>query len=237
MNDLPSNVYNKLNVMQNFSKQPIKVQAVTGATVNAGGYTTFQLPVGSVLDLRSIALHFFGRNTINGADCTAANIVALPQHTLCLIRTLSINCNGVNLTNIPYYGWLYTLLIDFKTSYNSKMKQMGTNPDPSLYLDMTDAGVVSKYPTYKQTTNTNINSFKRNYQINDWIGFLGSCEPSITDTNILGQVEIVIQWESTDVLWVTPTVTGYNYELSLLELWVNKIDFKDDRYLLFNNNY
>jgi hypothetical protein len=43
-------------------------------------------------------------------------------------------------------------------------------------------------------------------------------------------VEIVIQWETTDVLWVTPAATGINYELSSLELWVDKIDFKDDRY-------
>jgi hypothetical protein len=57
------------------------------------------------------------------------------------------------------------------------MKQLGTNPDPSLYLDMTDAGVVTKYLTYRQTASANINSFKRNYQMNG--------EPSIVDTNLL----------------------------------------------------
>ncbi len=55
--------------MQNYSKQPIRVLPVTGASVTAGGFTTFQLPVGSVLDLRTVALHFFGQTTTAaGAD-------------------------------------------------------------------------------------------------------------------------------------------------------------------------
>lgn len=230
MNDLPSNFYNKLSVMQNYSKQPIRVLPVTGASVTAGGFTTFQLPVGSVLDLRTVALHFFGQTTTSGgADLTNANIVGFPQHMACLIRNLSININGVNITNIPYYSWLYKLLSDFKTNYIARMKQIGTNADPSLYLESTAAGVVTKHPTYVNTASTDVNSFKRNYQINDWIGFLGSCEPSIIDTNLLGQVEIVIQWETTDVLWSSPQVAN-NYKLDDLELWVDKIDFKDDRY-------
>lgn len=228
---LPSNFHHKLTVMQNYSKQPIRVLPVTGASVTSGAFTTFQLPVGCVLDLRTVALHFFGQTTqADGTDMPAAQICGFPQHTACLIQNLSINVNGVNVQNIPYYGWLYKLLSDFKTNYNSRMKQVGTNADPSLILDMTEAGVVTKYPTYVNTASRSVNSFKRNYQINDWIGMLGSCEPSIIDTNLLGQVEIVIQWASADVLWVSPTLAGVNYKLDSLELWVDKLDFKDDRY-------
>jgi hypothetical protein len=41
--------------------QPIWVLPVTGASVTAGGFTTFQLPVGSVLDLKTVALHFLDK--------------------------------------------------------------------------------------------------------------------------------------------------------------------------------
>lgn len=229
---LPSNFHQKLTILQNYSKQPIRVLPVTGASVTANGFTTFQLPVGCVLDLRTICLHFFGQTTTaTFTDLTAANIVGFPQHTACLIQNLSININGTNVQNIPYYGWLYKLLTDFKTNYNARLKQIGTNPDPSLYLDMTDAGIVTKYPTYTNTASTNVNSFKRNYEINDWIGLLSSCEPSIWDTNLMGQIEIVIQWAPVDVLWSNPQI-ACNYKLDDIELYVDKIDFKDDRYFM-----
>lgn len=242
MEQLPSNFLNRLVVLQNYSKQCVRVLPITGATVQAGGFTSFQLPIGSVLDLRTLYVSFFGRTMqADGTDIPAnTNICGFPAHTACLIKNLSININGTNIQNIPHYSWLYKLLTDYKTSYNNKLKQVNTNPDPSFRYELAANGAVTKYNTFAPTDSAHVNSFKRNYVINEWIGFLGTCEPSIINTNLLGQVEIVIEWENNGILWQQIAGAGAvlpdpNYELSNIELWVDKLDFMDERYMTILN--
>ena len=57
--ELPTNFVNKMNIMQNFNKSPIRILPTSGASpVRENGYIKLQLPPGSVLDLRTLSINF-----------------------------------------------------------------------------------------------------------------------------------------------------------------------------------
>lgn len=138
---LPSNFKSKLIPLQNYSRTPIRIQPSTGqAQVRSNGYINFQLPVGAVLDLRTIAWHFWAYT--NG---DANTIVGLPKWTSCLIKTLDVMINGKSVQHLNYYSHLYSLLQEWKTGYNEKVKNATINGDPSVKTYMDNAGVITKY--------------------------------------------------------------------------------------------
>jgi hypothetical protein len=229
---LPSNFKDKFDILSNYSKTPIRIQPSTGqSAIKSNGYINFQLPVGSVLDLRTFSWHF-GCYT---SGVTNATVVGLPKWTPALIKTLDILVNGKSIQHINYYSHLYNLLQDYKTGYNESIKEVGKNGDPSVKSYMTASGDLRKYNTFKfaptATDGTGaLNSFKDNYVINDWLGFLGSSSPSILNTNILGTIEIQIQVESGAVLWQQGTAVTPEFTIENSIAYIDKIEFKDERY-------
>ena len=198
--ELPTNFVNKMNIMQNYNKSPIRILPTSGSSpVRENGYIKLQLPAGSVLDLRTLSINFSCKTLLKG---TAPNtvLVGLPKWTSSLISDLDIWINGRCVQKLSNYGFIYSLLQDYKSNYTAKCKQVGINADPSVYTTMNDQGVVTKYNTYTQSTDATVNSFAGKYCWNDFIGFL-ACEPCIINTDLMGTVEIHIRLASGNVLF------------------------------------
>lgn len=225
---LPSNFENKMVILQNYSKAPIRIIPSTGQqNLTPGDLLIMTLPVGCVLDLRTFALHFKAKTT---GDAT--NMVGFPKYMQSLIDTLDIYVNGQNVQHIARYNQLYNLLQDWKVGYNEKVKKVGSNNDPSVLYSMTEAGVITKKNTYADLTTAGdivYNTFDQDYVIDDWVGFLGSSQPSIIDTNLFGSIEIQMRLASADVCWVANAGTA-GYEISNVYGYIDKLDFKDSRY-------
>ena len=222
---LPSNFENKMVILQNYSKAPIRIIPSTGQQdLSPGDLLIMTLPVGCVLDLRTFALHFKAKTT---GDAT--NMVGFPKYMQSLIDTLDIYVNGQNVQHIARYNQLYNLLQDWKVGYNEKVKKLGSNNDPSVLFTMDNTGVITKKNTYADLTDVAYNTFDQDYVIDDWVGFLGSSQPSIIDTNLFGSIEIQMRLAPADVCWVATAGTA-GYAISNVYGYIDKLDFKDSRY-------
>lgn len=244
--ELPSNFTKRMNVFQNYHKSAIRVLPLTGSSpVRENGYLKFALSPGSVLDLRTICINFWFQGLVDNKP-DAAKLVGMPKYTASLIDDLDIWINGRSVQKLKHYGWVYHLLQNYKTNYNATLKEAFTNPDPSVYTHMGVDGDITKHNTYVQSANANINSFSGHYCWNNSSfsnSFLGTCEPSILDTNLLGNIEIHIRLAGSEVLFAAGlTAPGggavssadkIGYEISDIVMYVDKLDFKDARYYDF----
>ena len=202
--ELPLNFTKHMNVMQNYHKSVIRVLPVSGsAPVRENGYIRFQLPPGSVLDLRSMFINFWFETVI---DTPATKLVGMPKYTASLISDLDIWINGRSVQKLKNYNWVYNLLQNYKTNYNSALKDLFTNPDPSVYVGMAESGVITRNNTYAVTGSAISNTFQGHYCWNNSTfanSFLGTCEPSILDTNLMGNIEIHITLAGPNVLFAS----------------------------------
>ena len=239
---LPSQFVAKVTPLQNYRKAPIRILPTTGqSAVRSSGYIKFALPVGCVLDLKTLAIHFDAKTLLNDADpdagATAANrrIVGFPKH-MGIIDTFEVWVNGRNVQSTPQYSRIYSLLKDFKTNHNSQVKKLGTNADPSLYSTLAANGTITATPTRFASDVAAANGSRGSYVWNDFVGFL-DCQPSIIDTNILGQIEIHIKLNNANCLWSAKNDgsdiaagESVDFELTNITAYCDKIDFKDDMY-------
>ena len=232
MGYLPSNFIANITELSNYSKNPIRVTPISGqGAVRSNGFIKFQLPI-ALLDMRTFAMFFDAKTLVGGTDTPANQLVGFPKFIgPSLIETLDVWINGQNAQSIPQYGRIYAFMQNYKNNYNSQVKKLQTNADPSVIGIMNEEGVLTKYNTYQQTGNADAGGFKGRYVCNDWIGVLDA-NPSFWDLNVIGNVEIHIKLASHHVLFTDGL--GPNdvpdYELSNIVAYVDQIHWNNDRY-------
>lgn len=234
----PSNFDSSFNVLSNYYTQPVRIVPSTGQqTLAAGDELIITLPPASVVDLRTFQL-FFQAETKTNANTEPCGF---PKHIASLIQTLDIYVNGVNIQHIDNYNLLYNIYKDMYGSGEQESKQaVSTNADPSLRVLVEDAGNVIRQSFHANaavaTANqATLNYAKNTYCIKDWVGFLGSCRPSIIDTNLFGSFEIRMRLAPDNVLWRNVGTAAVTYEISNLYAYINRIDWKSpDYYSLFD---
>lgn len=229
----PSNFTNPVQVLTNYYTQPVRIVPSTGQqTLGPQDELIITMPPASVIDLRTFQLFFRATTTDNVA---ATEPCGFPKHIASLIQTLSIYINGVCIQHIDDYNLLYNIYKDMYGSGEQEGKQaISTNADPSKRILMTDAGVMTRVnltagaePVNEPVANTAQNT----YCIKDWVGFLGSCRPSIIDTNLFGTFEVRIRLAPNAVLWKNVAAgVDPSYEISDLYAYVNRIDWKSPTY-------
>ena len=227
MNLLPSNFVSKITSLQNYSKSPIRILPQSQSSVLSNQIVKLTLPVGTVLDMKTFSLYF----DFNTVGATNAKLVGMPKYTSSLIDTLEIWVNGRNIQNTPRYNNVYSIFQDFKNNHNALIKKMGTNPDPSVYSTLAADGAIGRLPTKYGTGSIGTNDFRGTYCINSWMGFLDA-NPNIIDTNLLGQIEIVLKLASTRVLWGHGLVDAdaIDFKLDNIVAYCDQIYFKDENY-------
>lgn len=223
---LPSNFHEKSTILQNYTKSPVRIIPSSGQQdLKPNDIVIMSLPVGSVQDLRTFCLNFDFES--NGSGTV---IQGMPKWTSSLIDTMDIYVNGQNIQHIPYYNWWYNTLKDFKKGYREAMKELNVNADPSVISTIDNTGAITTYNTYKSTGQADQDKFKGSYTINDYIGFLGECSPSIIDTNLFGTIEIHIKLAPATILFREGGATASDYTIKNLYGFIDKLDFKDERY-------
>jgi hypothetical protein len=101
--DVPRSMKYQLRKLNSgFFKQIIRIQpdrntAAPNDTIN------IKFPVGSILNMESLNLHFKGTPT-------ATNVVFFPKYTSTLIKRLSVSVNGVTVQIINDYNLIYNIL-------------------------------------------------------------------------------------------------------------------------------
>ena len=231
MSYLPSNFMAKMTELRNYSKNPLRLTPISGqGKVRSNGFIKFTLPI-AVLDMKTFSIFFDAKTQVGTGDAPADKLVGFPKFIgPSLIETLDIFVNGRNVQSIPQYGRIYYLLQNYKNTYNSQIKKLQTNADPSVYTKMGVDGAITKHNTFRQTGDADANGFKGKYVLNDWIGFM-DCQPSILDLNVIGNVEIHIKLASPNVLF-TDGAAGdpIDYELENIVAYVDQIHMQSEAY-------
>lgn len=75
------------------------------------------------------------------------------------------------------------------------------------------------------------------YTICNWLGFLGSAQPVILDTNLLGNVRIRITLASTNVLVTSGTITSLTYTLANMFFSIDCLSIDDGIYYQLHDQF
>eukprot|EP00960_Hanusia_phi_P060734 764605-Hanusia_phi.AAC.1 len=232
MSELPIGFKSKIERMNDYYRQKTRVLPVSGAgvPVNSGDLSIFHLPAASLLDLSTFSLHFTGQLNGIAADQPAG----FPKDIDTLIDILSIYINGTQIAYIQNYGNLWRILNDYNLSSEADSKNKTLyNSDPSMSFSMSDTGDITKYIKHANASPTmpveaaNSSGF---YSISRWIGFLGNKMANIIDTNLVGTIEVRIQWAQPWVLWANTATKPTGYTLNNLTAYVDRIQWNNPHF-------
>lgn len=218
-------------------KQKIRV-ASDLSSYNSGQIINFYLPIGRMIDERSLVIYATG-------DCSAGTNsgVHFPRfglHSLIEQFQVSINSKPVQSTN--FYNYVYNLIADLEgySSLEQNSKRITENPDPSSYFNSvysTTNGSGTNNDTTGITNTLNItrqgNDTSFYMCANNFLGFFnGSC--AVLDTNNYGSIKISLSTAPSGVLWLgapTNAPSGTcDYTLKNVYLTIDTITFTNSLY-------
>jgi hypothetical protein len=229
----PKNLAYNIKTLAGFSKSTVVLSPDKTGTIQSGDTFKVKLPSNTIVDLRTFTMYFKGV-----ASATSGN-VHFPRLSSSIIKNLSVFINGTQIESIQSYNTLFNKLYDLDGGgVDQTNKRFLENADPSVnYEYVTNSeSVTGGTPVANTLENAPINSKKM--MINNWIGFLSTCNCPCIDTNDLNNVEIEFTLDSEKILWsgaaatanTNPVVTGAKYELQDLSFTISKIVFNDPLY-------
>lgn len=231
----PKNLAYNIKTLAGFSKTTVKLSPDKSGVIQMGDTIKVKLPANTIVDLRTFSLFFTGK-----ASATAGN-VHFPRLSSSLIKTLAVYVNGTLIERIDNYNILYNKLYDLDGGGIDQLaKRFLENADPSITHKYVEDPEDNDANAMVVNTTDSTPSDDMKLMVNNWIGFLSTCNCPCIDTNDLNNVEIEIQFENEKVLWsggttgtvnyVNPGVSGAKYELHNLHFTIAKIVFNDPLY-------
>lgn len=185
---LPSNLSFFMSRLQGVGTSHFKVNPQTTGSVVAGNIVRFELPSNTLLSFRSLRLMFSA--TTSPAD----KAISLPNDISSLIERCSVYVGGVLVAN-GFNG--YNTLIHAKAALQGYKCGMLAHPEmvrAIKYHDSDLTAITDILPeTYSDTDDYNA------FCIDNFEGFLGTCEPSIMDTGALSTIVIEFQMADANV--------------------------------------
>lgn len=179
---LPSNLSFFMSRLQGVGTSHFKVNPQTTGSVVAGNIVRFELPSNTLLSFRSLRLLF------NATTSPAAKAISLPNDISSLIERCSVYVGGVLVAN-GFNG--YNTLIHAKAALQGYKCGMLSHPEMVRSIKYHDGDVTPLTSILAETYSTtdDYNAFC----IDNFEGFLGTCEPSIMDTGALSTIVIEFQ--------------------------------------------
>lgn len=217
----------------NMSRVGVKMTPDRTTGIAPNDTITFKLPNTSLCDMRSF--NKFYKFTTSSSTGTFIH----PRYSSSIIERVSIIINGQTISITPAYAFLYNTLMDMEGSSWDQLSKRNvceffdpsvriTSAEPSSSADVALAG--GTWIASGTTAPSKIDG-----AITHWIGFLGSCMPSIIDTSDLGDVFIQIQYSTSYVLPSTihsssQSLAGASFTLDDVYATIDVISFADDSY-------
>lgn len=229
--DLPRQFFFNLKRLKGqVSKQLIKITP-DRQIASPNDITTFRFPIGSILNMNSLALHFKG-------STSGSNPTIFPKYTSTLIKRLSVSFNNVSVQIINDYNIVYNLYADLNsgnmtTRYGEKFDSTTDFVNTTLSSAVTTAQpIVGKnllLATQGAITNERM-------VINHFLGILSGGSTPIFNTDIFGEIVVSVQWSDQGVLCGTAEAaaitytSGDTYSLSDIYMSVESLSFTSDEY-------
>ena len=229
---LPQEFFYNLSKLQgSMSKNILKVTA-DRTTATAGNITQFRLPIGSLIDLRSLSVWW-------KTKLTGTNPTIPARYSSSFIKRISISANNVVIQQIEDYNLLYNLMADHTNKSHTKGLAGEFLDNTIIYGDSTLATTDTKSQALTAVNAmlaSTANQTAIPMHVNNFLGVLGSTSTPIWPTDRFGEIIISIQWDQPYAMLggtaeaSSTTYSGNAYELSDLYLSVEALSFSDDSY-------
>lgn len=222
--------YNLKKLKGSFSKQLIKITP-DRTLASPNDITSFRFPIGSVLNMQSLNLHFKG-------STKGTNPTLFPKYTSTLIKRLSVSVNNVSVQIINDYNIVYNIYADLNsanptTRYGEKFDTTTSFTNTTLSASATTAQPLVATNLLLATQGLISNE---RMVINHFLGILSGGSTPIWNTDIMGEIVVSVQWENQGILCGTAeaSATTYTsadtYELSDIYMTVESLSFMNDEY-------
>ena len=231
----PKNLAYNIKTLSGFSKTTVKLTPDRTGTINHGETIKVKLPSNTIVDLRTFTMFMKG-----STGQTSGSKVHFPRLTSSLIKTLALYVNGTLIERIDNYNILYNKLYDLDGGgVDQVSKRFLENADPSIgFKVVSDVDDVTGGNASIKTKPATANEDKQKLMVNNWLGFLSTCNCPCPDTNDLNNVEVEITFADEKVLWAAsaanpgsnPNVGGAKYTLDDVHFTISKIVFNDPLY-------
>lgn len=244
----PKNIaYNLKKLQGSVNKSRVKILA-DNSSYKSTQQIRFNLPRGSIIDLRSLVIYATGATSGTGSATSYVHFPRLGLHSL--IENLTVSVNNITLSSIQSYNFLYNTLFDLEGgSIDQATKRMITELyDPSVKFssEAGDGGttvsknenkIIAKYTGKVDGLTANDSGVK--FCANNFLGFLGSCSCPCISTDDIGDIQITITLANTGALFYSvpaaatavPTFTNLDYTLTDVYLTVERLTFTNSLYL------
>ena len=179
---LPSNLSFFMSRLQGVATSHFKINPQTSNTGTANRIVRFELPSNTLLNFRSLRLFFQMKATGNGAS--------LPPDTSSFIERCSVYVGGVLVAN-GFNG--YNTLVHAKAALQGSKCGTLAHPEMVRKVSYHTYGTDGAGAAISATGNEDYtgDDLKENlFCIDNFEGFLGSCEPAIMDTGALATIVI-----------------------------------------------
>jgi len=233
----PKNLAYNIKTLSGFSKSTVVLTPDKYATVNQGDTIKVKLPSNTIVDLRTLSMHFKGT-----CESTQSSL-HFPRLSSSLIKTLAVYINGTLIERIDNYNTLYNKLYDLDGGgVDQTAKRFLENSDPSVGYKIGATSVdKSAGARINKCLVATASDVKQKFMVNNWLGFLSTSSCPCPDTNDLNNVEIEITFDNEKVLWGAGTTgagnvgadilsTGAFYKLEDVKFTISKIIFNDPLY-------
>ena len=222
--------YNISKLSGSYSKNLIKVSA-DRTDASPGNISVFRLPIGSLLDLRSLSVWF--KTTMSGTNPTIP-----ARYSSTFIKRMAISCNNIVICQTEDYSLLYNLMAD----HNNKALNKGIGGEfldnSVIWGESASTGTTQSALTAQKALLAAVaNQTNVQMVINNFLSFLGSSSTNIIPTDKFGEICISITWnfpyECLGGTAEASTVSSYatsTYAVSDLYLTCEAISFSDDSY-------
>ena len=225
--------YRIKSLVGNMSRVGVKMTPDRTTGIAPNDIITIKLPNSSLVDMRTF--NFFYKFSTSGTTGTFLH----PRYSSSLIERTSLIVNGQTIDILPSYNFLYNTLMDLEGSsfdqfskrnvcefFDPSLRYTSTDPSSSADIAITGANWLA--------TGTSAPS-KIDGAITHWLGFIGSCQPSVIDTSDLGDVFLQIQFANQYVLPSTINATaqslaGASFTLDEIYATCDVISFASDEY-------
>lgn len=228
----PKNLAYNLKILEGvMQKSRLKILA-DNASYKNGNIIRFNLPIGRLVDLRSIVIYCRGTVAATTDNCH------FPRGGLhSLIEQMQITANGRNLQTTNNYNYIWHTISDLEgySSFDQQSKRITELIDPTVkytasHLADANSKIVMQTLITATPNDTNILMCANN--------FLGFCNGSVStiNTNDLGAVQISLTLAPASCLFCNPKATAaaptnVSYTLEDVYMTLDTITIADSSYL------
>jgi hypothetical protein len=211
------------------SKSLLKVSA-DRVSAEPQTLTNIRLPIGSLLNLQSLALWF--------DVTTSGTVVTFPtRYSSSFIKRMSLTMNNQTIQVINDYNLIYNVYADHTNKDYTKALG-GEFLDNSIrWVEGGAAGALDSTITGSSTLLNSATHQTYKMCINNWVGMFGSASTGILSTDKIGEIVVSIEWAPVaDVLGgtaETTLITDFSscvYNINNIYMSCEALSFSDDSY-------